>query len=99
LRQRLAALRFRLGVDEIGEPLDFGQVELAVLEGAARELAGLGETRARQGEHRIDRGPDHRAAAMHVKLGHVLAGEARRCLEPEHEAAVDERRAHEPDRA
>ena len=99
LRQRLAALRFRLGVDEIGKSLDLGQVELAVLEGAARELAGLGEARAGQREHRADHSADHRAAAMHVKLGHVFAGEARRAFEPEDEAAIDERRVREPDRA
>ena len=40
---RLAALHLRLGVDEIGETLDLGEVELAVEEGAAGELAGLGE--------------------------------------------------------
>ena len=89
MRQRLAALRLGLGIDEIGKTLDLGQIELAVLEGAARELAGLGEPRAGEREHRVDDGADHGAAAMHVKLGHVLAGEARRSREPQHEAAVE----------
>ena len=37
----LPALRFGLGADQIGQALDRGEIELAVLEGAARELAGL----------------------------------------------------------
>ena len=43
---RLAALRRSLGVDEVGETLDLGQIELAVLEGAEREFAGLGGAEA-----------------------------------------------------
>ncbi len=82
-------MRLRLGIDEVGEPFDFGQVELAVLEGTARELAGLGEPCAGTRQHRVDDTPDHRAASMHVKLGHVFAGEASRALEPEHKAAVE----------
>ena len=54
LRQRLTPLRLGLGIDEIGEALDLGEIELAVLEGAARELAGLGEPHAgeRRAAHR-----------------------------------------------
>ena len=43
LLQRLPPLRRRLGRHEIGDALGLGEVELAVLEGAARELAGLGQ--------------------------------------------------------
>ncbi len=39
LRQSLAPLPLRLGIDEIRETLDFGEVELARLERAPRELA------------------------------------------------------------
>jgi len=44
LAQGLAALSLGLGGGEVGDRLGLGQVELAVEEGAAGELAGLGET-------------------------------------------------------
>ena len=96
LGERLTALRLGLGLHEIGQALDLGEIELAVLERAARELAGLGEPRAVEREHRVDHRADHGAAAMDVKLGHVLAGEARRRREQQHQAAVD-RRLRRPD--
>ena len=46
LPERLAPLRLGLGVDEVGEALGFGEVELAVLEGAAGELSRLGGPQA-----------------------------------------------------
>ena len=91
LRQRLAALRLGLGLHEIGQTFDLGEIELAVLERAAGELARLGEPHAGEREHGVDHRADHGAAAMDVKLGHVLAGEARRRREPQHQAAVDQR--------
>ena len=45
LTQRLAALAIGVGVNEIVEAFSFGEVELAVLEGAARKLAGLGRAK------------------------------------------------------
>ena len=96
LRQRLTPLRLGLGIDQIGEALDLGEIELAVLERAPRELAGLGEPHAGEGEQRIEHGADHGAAAMQLKLGHVLAGEARRRREPEHEAAIELRAVASP---
>ena len=41
LPKRLPALRLGLGADQVGQALDRGEVELAVLEGAAGELARL----------------------------------------------------------
>ena len=49
LAERLAALALGFGVHEVGEALGFGQVELAVLEGAAGEFAGLGRRGRRAG--------------------------------------------------
>ena len=89
LRQRLTPLRLGLGIDQIGQTFDLGEIELAVLERAAGELAGLGKPHAGEGEQRIEHGADHGAAAMQLQLGHVLAGEARRRREPQHEAAVE----------
>ena len=42
LPQRLAALPIGVGVNEIVEAFGFGEIELAVLECAAGEFAGLG---------------------------------------------------------
>ena len=47
LPQRLAALAIRVGVNEIVEALGLGEIELAVLERAARELARLSRARIR----------------------------------------------------
>ena len=91
LGERLTALRLGLGLHEIGETFHLGEIELAVLECAAREFAGLGEPRAVEREHRVDHRADHGGAAMDVQLGHVFAGEARRRREPQHQAAVDRR--------
>ena len=40
-RERLFALRFGFSGNEVPKPFDFGEVELAVLEGTPRELASL----------------------------------------------------------
>ena len=48
LPKRLPALRLGFGADQIGQPLDRGEIELAVLEGAAGELARLGRPQARR---------------------------------------------------
>ena len=47
-------------------------------------------SRSLEREQRIEHAPDHGAAAMHVQLGHVLAGEARRRREPERQPAVEQ---------
>ena len=53
LPERLAPLGLGLRADQIGEALDPGEVELAVLEGAAREFAGLRRPKPGQpAEHR-----------------------------------------------
>ena len=77
LAERLAALALGLGVHEVGKAFGFGQVELAVLEGAAGEFAGLRQAERRAGcrAASITR-RDHRRAAMDVEFGHVFAGEA-----------------------
>ena len=90
LGQSLARLRLGLGGDEIGKALDLGEIEPAILEGAARELAGLGETHVIHGQQGANDEPNHGAAAMNMELAHVLAGEASRPGQPEHEAAVEE---------
>ena len=89
-RKRLAALRIGVGVDQIGETFDGGEVELAVLERAARELAGLGRAQAvHRCERREQRG-DHRASAMQLDLGDVLARFAFRSGKKQRQRLVDD---------
>ena len=89
LLERLPALRLGLGADQVGERLDLGEVELAVLEGAAGELAGLRQPQALDPAERRQHRGDHRAAAVELKLGHVLAGLAARAGKPERQRLVD----------
>ena len=91
LAQGLPALRLGLGVDQVGQTLDGAEIHLAIDEGAARELASLGRPASR------DRGerPQHRrhdgAAAMHLELGRVLAGEARWPRKPQDQGTIEDR--------
>ena len=89
LAQRLAPLRGGRGGDQIRQALGRGQVHLAVDEGAPRKLAGLGRAQAGHAA----KGADHRrnsgAPAMDVKLGDVLAGEARRPGEPKTQPVIE----------
>ena len=89
LLQRLAPLLVGLGRDQIGDALGFGEVELAVLEGAAGEFAGLGQPAHIQLPNRLERSGDDGAATVQVQLGHHLAGLAVGRFEPHHQAAVD----------
>ena len=90
LATRLAALRLGLGGDEVGKAFDLRQIELAGIEGAARELARLRQPQARQRAERRDQRGQHGAAAMHVQLADILAGEAAGCRKPQREAVVDD---------
>ena len=52
LAQRLPPLGIGLGVDQIGDGLGAGQVELAVLDRAAGELAGFGRPKTKRTQRR-----------------------------------------------
>jgi hypothetical protein len=80
----------RLGAHQIGEALDRGEIELAVLEGAAGELAGLGHTQAVDAAQRLKHGGDDGAAAVQLQLGGVLAGFAVGRRKPQHQRLVDD---------
>ncbi|ANY61086.1 hypothetical protein MA05_01965 [Comamonas aquatica] len=105
-RQRAAgAARRRLGagVDQVGNRLGLGQVDLVVEEGALGELTGLGQAQA--GQDRGAVGPrrlrglqaarqqqlQHHGAAVGLQLQHVLAGVAVRAGEVQRQAMVDGR--------
>ena len=89
LRQRLAPLLSGFGGDQVGDALGRGEVELAVLEGAAGEFAGLGEAAEAELGEGIEQGAHHGATAVAVQLDHGLAGLGVRRLEPHDQAAVD----------
>ena len=89
LLQRELALLVGFGGHQVGDGLGLGEVELAVLEGAARELAGLGQPAEAQLADRLQRAADHGAPAMQVQLGHGLAGLGVGRLEPHDQAAID----------
>ncbi len=89
-RQRGLALRFGLGLDQVGEALGFGQVDPAILERPAGEFARLGRPqpvdRGQRGEQRIH----HRPPAMALKFHHILAGRAGRDVEPQDQRLVEQ---------
>src|SRR4051794_26807136 len=80
-------------MNEIVEALRLSQVELAVLEGAPGEFAGLGSSHIRNYGNGGKQCGQHRAAAMDVKFGDILAGRAARPRKPQHHRIVD-RLAH-----
>ena len=85
----LPPLRLGIGVDQVGQSLDRGQVELAVVEGAPGEFTGFGRSQPRQPRQRRKGGSDHRPAPVQLKLDHVLAGLGIRALEEQHQRLVD----------
>ena len=87
--QRLAPLRFGLGVDQIDDRFGLGEIEFAVLDRAPRELAGLGRAAVWDRLDGAQQTLDDGTAAMDVKFGHVLAAEAARAGEPQHQALID----------
>ena len=85
----LPALRLGFGADQIGQALDRGEIELAVLEGAARELARLRRPQSLDAPERAEHRGDDRAAAVQLQLGDVLAGLAVRPGKPQRQRLVD----------
>ncbi len=74
LPQRLPPLRFGVGVDQVVEAFRFGQIELAVLECAARELARFRRAHAVDPAELFEERGEHGAAAVQLQLGDVFAG-------------------------
>ena len=89
LAERLPALALRFSRHQVGEAFHRGEIELAVLEGAAGELAGLGGLEAIDAAERSKHRGDHRAAAVQLQLGGVLAGLALRRRKPQDQRLVD----------
>ena len=82
------ALAIGVGVDEIVEAFGFREIELAVLECAPGEFAGLGGPHALAGRQRREERSQHRTSAVHVKFGDVFPGRAGGSRKPEHDRVV-----------
>ena len=89
LTQRLAALPIGVGMDQIVETFGLGEIELAVLERAAGKLARLRRADIGQSRERCEQRRQHRAPAMDMKFGDVLAGRTCRSRKPQHHRIVD----------
>jgi len=89
LEQRLAPLPIGVGMDKIVETFGFGEIELAVLEGAPGEFARLGGANIFESGQRREQGGQHCTTAMDVKLRDVFAGRAGRTGKPQHHGIVD----------
>ena len=89
--QRCLALRLGFRLDEVGEALSLGQVDAAIFERAPRELTRLRRTQAMDARQRSEDCIDDRAAAMALEFHDILAGRARRPIEPEEERVVEHR--------
>ncbi len=82
LTQGLSPLPFGFGIDEVGEPLGLGQIDPAVVERTARELAGLRQPAACDFPDGAKHGLHHGPAAVNVQLDDVLARETAGPLKP-----------------
>lgn len=74
LAQSLAPLSRRIGIDQIGDGLRLGEIELTGLESAPSEIARLSWPRS-QIEECVGNRLGDRTAAMQMKFDDVFAGE------------------------
>jgi hypothetical protein len=82
-RERGLALRFGLGLDQIGEALGLGEVNSSVLECTAGELAWFSKPQALDLGQRAEQCINHRAPAMTLKFNAIFARRACRGIEPQ----------------
>ena len=76
-------------MNQIVEAFRLGQIELAVLECAARELARLCRAHAFDAAELLKNRRQYRAAAVHLQLGDVFAGRAVRCRKVQRHRIID----------
>ena len=75
-QQRLLALTFGLGSDEVAETFDLGEIELSVFEGPAGEVAGSGQLDILDGGQGAQHRRNDGARSMDLEFGAVFAGKA-----------------------
>lgn len=90
-------LQFGLGSEQIAQPFSLGQIDAAIGEGAAGELARFGSTGLRQRRQRCLHRGNHRAATMAVELGQILTG--RRVWARNHSTSASSSKAPAPSRS
>jgi hypothetical protein len=88
LRKRLPALVGRIGMKKIGKTLRLGQIDLAIPKGPSRKFARFGKAQPGGGQ-RLQHPGHHRAPAVNMELGHILAREVRRSWEPKHKRFIE----------
>ena len=90
LGHALCLIQLRLGfsVNDIGEPLNLGQIHLAVLQRASREFPGFGGPQHRQRKQRLFDPGDHCRSAMALQLDDVFASETARTLEKDRQHPI-----------
>ena len=84
-------------VDQVGHGLGLGQVHAVVEEGAAGELAGLGQAQAlvaAGGQAAVEHAAQHGGTAVALQLQHVLAGIGMRGAEVQRDAFVEQLAVH-----
>ena len=64
--QSQAALHFRLRSDDIREPLDLDEIELAVVKGTTAEFTGVRSSQPGKLGEGVEHGPDGGATAMNM---------------------------------
>lgn len=89
-RQRLPPLRLRLGRQQIAQTLDLGEIEAAILEGAAGKLTRLCQPDVGESCYLSEQPLHDGWRTMHLQLEAVFAGETLRSRHPGHEAPVDD---------
>jgi hypothetical protein len=89
LPHRLTPLGLCLGIDQVGDRLRRGEVELVVFERPPGELAGLGRPQGLNRRQRLQHPGDDGPSAVDVKLHHILPGETRRPGKPQRQPDID----------
>ena len=85
----LAALRRSFSRNQIRQALDGGEIEPAVIEGAAGKLTGLGRPAPFDAFQRVEHRSDDGVTAVELQLRHVVAGFAVRTRKPQHQRLID----------
>ena len=85
-----AALRLGFGSNEIGQAFDRGEIEPAIFESAAGELAGLGGPASLDRRQRVEHAGNDRLPAVQLQLRHVFASLATRRRKPQRQRFVDD---------
>ena len=88
LRQRLSPLGIRARVNQVGNRLGLGQVNLAGEKRALRKLARFGQPQTRQCRECASDGLYRGPAAMNMQFHHVFTGKAGRAGKPDRQPVI-----------